>query len=106
LHFLSFLKKEEPSLLTISTTPFVTSLTLFKIEEYSISYDESWFIHQSLFSHMDMLTLVAFWCDVVSPKGSSIMEVESFHNSFKPYKISKLFSSFPLVDCKLQWLLA
>jgi hypothetical protein len=26
---------------TISTVPFITSLTLFKIEEYSISYDES-----------------------------------------------------------------
>jgi hypothetical protein len=69
------------------------------------SYDESWFICQSLLSHMDVLSLVVLWYDV-SPKDSSMVEVESPHDSFKPYKISKILSSFTLVACKLQWLLA
>jgi len=90
----SFPKREEPSLLTISIVPFVTSLGRRTFN----SYDKSWFICQSLLSHMDVLSLVVLWYDV-SPKDSSMVEVESPHDSFKPYKISKFLSNFP---CCLQ----
>lgn len=63
------------------------------------SYDESWFIRQSLLWHMDVLLPIALWCDV-SPKDSSMVEVGLPHNSLKPYKVFKI--SFKLSPCWLQ----
>ncbi len=78
---------------------FCHSLELIQERGTFNSYDESWFIHQSFLSHMDMLSLITIWCDVLL-EDSSIMEVELLHNSSKPHKISKTFSSFPLYLCQ------
>jgi len=44
---------------------------------------------------MDLLSPITFWCDVLLEDSSMVEEVESFHDSSKPYKIFKTFSNFP-----------
>jgi hypothetical protein len=51
---------------------------------------------------MDMLSPIIFWCDV-SLEDSSMVEVESSHDSSKPYKILKTLSNFPFVFLAIKY---